>query len=216
MDTQLINKLNNIDFSNLNVKFYLNQLERLHNNPEQFTFSESNFQQFIDNTKQYKTEFISILYTILYTNNFANVLGWENSNLSQNKKLKLLLIPFITPLSINTTDTFFGYKHDNNYINLSIFNNYELFKNSKITQIKAILQLYTQPDKLFIYCIRTINKFLKTFKSKSDTPKTNTDTSPTNTDTSPTNTDMSPTNNDIPPTKLYNNIRPKLIYEFSS
>ena len=186
----IINKINTIDFTNLNIDFFMKQLQIINNNPEQFesnSMSEPYFKSISIELKKYKSEIIALLYDFLFNNDNSTLLDWDINDYSYNKKLKLLLIPFISPLSIDIDKSYYGYKKNGEYINLSIFSDFNIFKNANLFQIKTIMELYSEPNRLVLYCIQTINKFLKTFKK--DKTKT---------------------------LSTYSGIKPELIYSFNS
>ena len=76
--------------------------------------------------------------------------------------IKLILICFNTPLN-ESEHNFTGLKNkQNNYIDLNILTK-DLNKYDK-EDIQTVLFLYSNPDKLYNYCKKTIEQFLKTLE----------------------------------------------------
>ena len=152
---------NNIDFSQLNLDYFFNLYMTYKNDIDIFKQQLSNSEKEL---KKYKTVMVSILFDYLSENNNHDM---DISKFTEDELLKICLIPFITPLK-NKKSTF-GLKKDSNYITL------DLTKIDDMEFIEHMLKLYTNPNNLFKYCIKTIKLFIKLFyKNLSDTKTTDT------------------------------------------
>ena len=155
MSSEIEKIIDSIDLKELDGSF----LKPIYNKFSKYgeKMNENEFIEFKHKINQYKLRVIRILHKCMKDNNIIDI------NISKDELVKLASMPFVIPLDLDEYNLQMGFNKDNNYININILTDYDLYLEANTNQIKFALQLYGSPRHLIIYCLNLIIKFIRVF-----------------------------------------------------